>query len=107
MKRRSLFALVVCLLSATGLMAQGLTGSLTGVVTQEGNALPGVTVTVTSPSLQGTRSTVTNEAGGYSNRALPPGDYRGGFQLAGMDSMNKKRDVRHAPKTRAGDPVEN
>src|SRR2546428_5268491 len=89
MKRRSLFALVVCWLSATGLMAQGLTGTLTGVVTQEGNPLPGVTVTVTSPSLQGTRNSVTNEAGGYSIGALPPRDYRVSFELAGMNSMSK------------------
>ncbi|PYQ48419.1 MAG: hypothetical protein DMF59_16070 [Acidobacteria bacterium] len=101
MKRRSLFALVVCLLSATGLMAQGLTGTLTGVVTQEGNALPGVTVTVTSPSLQGTRSTVTNEAGGYSIGALPPGDYRVSFELAGMNSMNKSVHVGIAQNARA------
>ncbi|MGH9464243.1 MAG: TonB-dependent receptor, partial [Thermoanaerobaculia bacterium] len=41
----------------------------------EGGALPGVAVEATSPSLQGTRTAVTDEGGEYRLTLLPPGDY--------------------------------
>ncbi|HVG24994.1 MAG TPA: TonB-dependent receptor [Thermoanaerobaculia bacterium] len=80
------FLALVC---ALPLIAQ-TTGSLSGTVTSEGSALPGVTVTVSSPSLQGTRQAVTGDAGAYSFPALPPGEYRVRFELAGMAPMEKK-----------------
>ena len=73
----------VALLCAIPLIAQ-TTGSLSGVVTSEGAPLPGVTVTVSSPALQGTRTTVTSESGGYSFPTLPPGQYKVRLELAGM-----------------------
>jgi hypothetical protein len=58
--------------------------SLTGIVTtREGLAIPGITVTVSSPALQGTRSVVTGESGAYDFAALPPGEYR--VEFAGQD----------------------
>ena len=52
-----LFCLVAALLVAPQLSAQNPTGTLTGtVVDNSGAALPGVTVTATSPNLQGERS---------------------------------------------------
>lgn len=66
----------------------GTTGNLSGVVTDgSGAALPGVTVSVTSPQLQGTRTAVTNESGEYHLQLLPPGTYRVEFALAGMNSL--------------------
>lgn len=65
------------------------TTSLTGVVTTEGAPLPGVTVTISSPSMQGTRSAVTGDAGGYSFPALPPGTYKVRFELEGMATVEK------------------
>ncbi|HEX6084061.1 MAG TPA: TonB-dependent receptor [Thermoanaerobaculia bacterium] len=79
--------LVLC--CAIPLIAQ-TTGSLSGVVTTEGNPLPGVSVTVSSPSLQGTRTAVTSEAGGYSFPALPPGQYSVRFELSGMAPVEKR-----------------
>ena len=76
-------------LCAIPLIAQ-TTGSLSGVVTSEGNPLPGVSVTVSSPSLQGTRTAVTGDAGGYSFPALPPGQYSVRFELGGMAPMEKR-----------------
>jgi len=72
-------------------LAQGLpTASLTGKVTAEGNtALPGVTVTVTSPSLQGTRDVTTSGNGDYIFNLLPPGDYTVRFALAGMTGVDR------------------
>jgi hypothetical protein len=79
----------LALLCAISLIAQ-TTGSLSGVVTSEGNPMPGVTVTVSSPSLQGTRTAVTGDAGGYSFPSLPPGQYRVHFELSGMSPLEKK-----------------
>ena len=50
------------------------TGTITGAtVDSQGLSLPGVTVTVRSPSLQGTRTAVTDINGNYSLPQLPPG----------------------------------
>ena len=64
------------------------TGTLSGVVTDgTGSALPGVTVTVTGPQLQGSRSVVTNERGEYVLSLLPPGNYRVEYALGGFDTI--------------------
>lgn len=59
-------------------LAQGVqTGGIRGTVTdQQALAVPGATVSVTSPALQGVRSTVTDQQGMYSLSALPAGVYR-------------------------------
>lgn len=73
--------------------AQATTGQLTGNVTQNGAPLPGVTVTVTSPNLQGARTTVTNENGAYNFPTLPPGNYAVTFALEGMQTLTKRTNV--------------
>ena len=66
----------------------GTTGNLTGTVTDgTGAALPGVTVTITSPQLQGSRSSVTNASGEYTLSLLPPGTYRAEYALGGFDTV--------------------
>jgi Carboxypeptidase regulatory-like domain len=66
--------------------AQGLqNGVITGAVrSNDGLSLPGVTVTVSSPSLQGTRSATSDINGNYVLRGLPPGQYAVAFELQGM-----------------------
>jgi len=83
------FALV---LVASGLLAQGTgtTSELSGNVTTDGKPLPGVTVTISSPALQGTRTAVTGEAGGYYFPSLPPGAYTVSFELEGMNKISKR-----------------
>ena len=78
------------LLAATGMFAQGTTGALGGTVTQSGAPLPGVTVTISSPRLQGTRTSVTNENGAYSFPSIPPGEYNAIFSLSGLQDVTKK-----------------
>ena len=58
-------------------VAQGIqTGVITGVITRQTVCpLPGVTVTATSPNLQGPRSAVTDANGVYYLRGLTPGLY--------------------------------
>jgi outer membrane receptor for ferrienterochelin and colicin len=72
-----------------------------GTVTSQGNPVPGVMVTISSPDLQGTRSTVSGEAGGYRFAALPPGDYTVMFELEGMQKINKRVTVTLAQTVRA------
>jgi len=93
--------LVVFLLLPSLLFAQGTTGSIIGTVTSEGKPVPGVTVTVVSPSLQGTRTTVSGEAGGYNFPSLPPGDYTATFELSGMQTIRKRVTVNVATTSRA------
>jgi len=60
------------------------TGALIGTVTDpQGNALPGVSVTVTGPTLQGSRTEVSNGQGEYILPQLPPGTYRAEYSLSG------------------------
>jgi len=53
------------------------TGAIQGVITdaQTGEALIGVTVVASSPSLQGTQAAITDETGHYKITNLPPGTY--------------------------------
>ncbi len=67
---------------------QGLTNSsLSGRVENEGVGLPGVLVTVKSPTLQGERTTVTSSNGDYVFVALPPGDSTVTFKLQGFETV--------------------
>ena len=90
-RNRFTFVAVLLLLCAGTLLGQSSsTGALNGTVTQSGTPLPGVTVTISSPNLQGTRSMVTNEAGGYSFGALPPGQYTITFELQGLQKVTRR-----------------
>ena len=78
----------VLLLVGVSAFAQ-TTGSLTGSVTTNGAPLPGATITISSPALQGTRSAVSDINGNYNMPALPPGDYAVRMELAGMQTVTK------------------
>jgi hypothetical protein len=61
------------------------TGAIAGHVTDPDNlALPGVTVNVASPALQGVRTAVTSANGDYIVPFLPAGDYTVTFELQGF-----------------------
>jgi hypothetical protein len=92
--RGALLALATVLLSNVA-FAQGVqTGVLTGtVIDNDGLVLPGVSVTVTSPALQGSRTAVTDANGVYSVRGLPPGNYTVQFELAGMRTITAEQRV--------------
>jgi Carboxypeptidase regulatory-like domain len=81
----SLVAMPAARLAPDG-FAQGLqNGVITGAVrSNDGLLVPGVTVTVSSPSLQGTRSATSDINGNYVLRGLPPGQYAVAFELQGM-----------------------
>jgi outer membrane receptor protein involved in Fe transport len=93
--------LLVVLLGSMAAFAQGTTGSLTGTVTHEGAGVPGVTVTVTSPALQGSRTAITNETGAYSFAALPPGQYTVRAEMSGMAPSTQQIRVNLGQTSRA------
>ncbi len=100
-QRRLFLAVSAVILAAGSLFAQGTSGTLTGIVTQDGTPLPGVTVTVASPNLQGMRSTVTNDSGGYSFGALPPGEYTIRIELAGLQTVTRREQIGLSQNVRA------
>jgi carboxypeptidase family protein len=80
--------------SASG-FAQGVqTGTIRGTVKdQQGLALPGVTITATSPALQGARTEVTDTNGAFLFRAVPPGTYNLKVEMSGMATVEKTANV--------------
>jgi carboxypeptidase family protein len=78
--------LALCLIVSPLLMAQSRdTGAIVGtIVDADGQPLPGVTITVSSPNLQGQRSAITDVEGQYRFPALPPGPYEIRAELEGF-----------------------
>jgi len=95
MKKLPAFVAALLLAFCATAGAQGTqTGTLSGTATdQDGLVLPGVTVTVTSPALQGARSTVTDGNGVYSLPGLPAGDYTVRFELSGMRTVEGRQQI--------------
>src|SRR5512146_2243666 len=88
--RTWLVALVLPLLMASVLVAQGIpTSTISGRVINEGQGLPGVTVTAKSPALQGTRTAVTSTNGDYVFPNIPPGDYTLTFTMSGFQTVTR------------------
>ena len=89
------FSLMLVLTVAADAFGQGRqTGTISGTaVDAQGLSLPGVTVTVSSPSLQGTRTAVTDINGNYSLPQLPPGDYAVEFTLSGFGDVEQAATV--------------
>ncbi len=82
-----LFSLLIAgLLLTPAALAQEQTGALQGRVTDaSAGVLPGVTVTISGPSiLGGARSAVTAGGGAYRLANVPPGVYRVSFALSGF-----------------------
>ncbi len=70
------------------------TGVLQGSVKDpDGLALPGVSVSVSSPALQGVRTVATELDGAYLFKGLPPGTYKVLFELASFASVERSVSV--------------
>jgi outer membrane receptor protein involved in Fe transport len=83
-----LVAVVVLGMAAAAAADTG--GRLSGTVSDtDGASLPGVTVTVSSPSLIGTRTEVTDSSGQYLFPDLPPGDYSLRAELEGFVTVEQ------------------
>jgi len=95
--------LVVVLSLSSLVAAQGVqTGELAGNVTSsDGQPLPGVTVSITSPSLQGVRTAVTSPNGDYLFKHLPLGTYKVSFELSGFSRVERTEAVALGATVRA------
>ena len=91
---RLMFFLSVVLLAmgiAASAAAQGVqAGTIRGTVKdQQDLPVPGVTVTATSPALQGPRAGVSDTEGRYTLSALPAGTYTLKFELSGFGTIER------------------
>lgn len=93
--RLSFAVLAVALLACSTAFAQGRqTGTMVGTVTdRDGLVVPGATVTVTSPALQGARAATTDGNGNFTIPFLPSGEYLVRFELAGMKTIEQRQRV--------------
>ncbi|HWB29674.1 MAG TPA: carboxypeptidase regulatory-like domain-containing protein [Vicinamibacterales bacterium] len=81
-------------------LAQTPTGTIGGRVTDsQGRVIPGVVVTISSPSLQGEQTVTTTENGDYLFKLLPPGTYALSFEKTSFTAATEARVVG------AGEPV--
>src|SRR3954466_2670615 len=93
MRRLATLSLVfwIAVLTTGAAFAQSVgatNGAINGKVTDASSGvMPGVTVTIASPSMQGTRTAVTNEEGTYRFPAIPPGEYKITYELAGFSTV--------------------
>lgn len=99
--RNSTVAMVAGLLIAGFAAAQGIpTADLSGRVSDaDGAAVPGVTVEVSSPALQGVRLATTDGNGSYIFKSLPAGEYTVKFTLEGFEEKAFARKLSAAQKS--------
>jgi hypothetical protein len=85
-------AMVLALpLAAMGQTVGATTGAINGrVVDSSDSVLPGVTVTIAAPQMQGTKTAVTNEEGNYRFPGIPPGTYTVRYELPGFASVTRE-----------------
>src|SRR3954451_4217282 len=89
--RVALLLVISMLLVAGAALAQTAeSGAINGTVAQAGTPLPGVTVEVRSPNLQGVRTEVTDATGKFRFNLLPPGDYTLTSTLSGFSTVTQK-----------------
>jgi hypothetical protein len=89
--RRLIYATLLLALVALPAAAQQQYGTVAGtVVDGQQQALPGVTVTLAGPAMQGARTAVTDEAGRYRFVPVPAGEqYALKFELAGFNELDR------------------
>src|SRR3954470_22675027 len=90
----TLIAAVLIAVSAAPALAQAPTGTISGhVISADGQPLPGVTVSVASPNLQGIRTAVTTANGDYIIPLLPPGEYALTYEIGSFEPVKERRNL--------------
>ena len=93
MSKKTIKALLILCLTiglTTASFAQITTGSIKGMITDnEGNVLPGVTITLTSEAMMGAKSYVTTDTGAFRFPALPPGHYKLMAEMPGFKTVSR------------------
>src|ERR1051326_2929593 len=85
----AVIAAVLLIGGAFSAYGQNVNAQLTGTVTMDKNPLPGVTVTISSPNMQGTRTTQTDVNGNYNFAAIPAGTYKVQLEMQGMQNVSR------------------
>src|SRR5690242_5278501 len=88
--RRQVGLLLAAVLMAAPAWAQNVSSRVTGTAKDaQGAVLPGVTVTATSPALNGSQVAVTEANGTYLFPSLPSGTYTLKFELHGFQTFTR------------------
>src|SRR5207253_10851609 len=88
---RVLFGLLVAMLLSTPAVAQTVTGTVSGVVTDtNGAAVPGATVTLVGEQKNDSRNSTTSDAGRFSFAAVQPGVYCVKIEQKGFQTLEQK-----------------
>ena len=88
-------ALSACLLLIAPVAFGQTTGTIQGTINgTDGRPLPGVTVEASSPSLQGTRTSVTGNDGNFRFVSLAPGTYKVRASLSGFTTVERTTTVK-------------
>src|SRR3954468_7143696 len=88
----ALLAALAILVAASTARAQSQTGEIFGKVTDpSGAVLPGVSVTLTGPSLVQPQTATTSESGSFQFPRLNVGTYNVKFELAGFKTVIKEK----------------
>ncbi len=87
MKKFLLVSMILMFVSLISFGQSGTTGAIKGIVkSSDGEVLPGILVTLTSPSIVVKKMTsISNESGLYRFIGLPPGVYKLTYELEGMN----------------------
>lgn len=93
------FLVLLCAASRPAFAQGNPTGTIVGQVTDPDSLpLPGVSVTVASPVLQGQRTAVTTANGDYIVPFLPPGEYTVTFEVQGFAGVQQTVSLKMADR---------
>jgi hypothetical protein len=88
---RLLFSLLVAMLLSTPALAQSITGTVSGIVTDtNGAASPGATVSLTGEQKADSRGATTNDSGRFNFAAVQPGSYNLRIEQKGFQVHEQK-----------------
>jgi len=89
--RRYVLALLMLVATVLPVAADVQYGTVSGTAVDQGQLpLPGVTVKLSGPAMQGSRSTVTDSAGRFRFIPVPPGaGYTLALELAGFTGLER------------------
>lgn len=100
MKVRIFTILAFALCLATIGLSQAIDGVITGRVEDTSGArIPGVTITLTSPAIQGQRTSVTDEGGNYRFPNLSAGTFTVKYELPGFKTLVREGIIVEGGKT--------
>lgn len=92
MSKRFLPLMLLMLIASVAMAQTSTTGALVGRVTDASGPVPGVTIELRSPALQGTKVAVTDANGEFRVSLLPPGQYSLSAALEGYAPL-KQADI--------------